>query len=222
MNRPFTICACVSMLAVSACLCDFIHAQRNAVRDIAAEQGDKTRELIKGEIEDAILPRLDALAKTVDARSAAGLAVVRSDLKTELDGARKDTLGFLAETNLHIGQIAESTESLSIIAEYLRAPLDESQQTLASIRTAVERASPQLDGLLAASKVTAGEAAQTMRVVRDAAPQGVAAAVQLEQHFDGIAADVERVADKYVKPKTKKEKALEILTLVGIATLHIL
>jgi hypothetical protein len=74
---------------------------------------------------------------------------------------------------------------------------------------------PQMLGLVAASKVTAGETAQTMRTVRDAAPKIVASVADVGNSADGIAADVQREADEATKPKRWWQKILGPIYTVG-------
>jgi len=172
------------------------------------------------------MPRVDRTLAIVDKRS--GQAVAQVSLARKDTSQKLQSLGDIvaietATANHSIARIADAAAVLEALERDVQPVFSETATTLTSIDSGVKILTPQILGLAAATKVTMGETAQTMRVVRDQAPRAISAAVDLEGHVDAIAADVERVADKIVRPKTKKQQILGFFEMVaGVAVAHVL
>ena len=226
MNLPITVCACIGILSVSGSLSWFIIRQDGVAQAAISQQGADMRRLIRSEIEGQLMPRVDRTLSIVDNRSGQAVAQVslaRRDTSQKLASLGDIAAIELATANHSIARIADSATVLQSVERDVAPVLVQSAETLAAIDHGIKLLTPQVLGLTAATKVTMGETAQTMRVVRDQAPRAISAAVDLEGHADAIAADVERVADKIVRPKSKKERVLGFIELIaGVAVAHVL
>jgi hypothetical protein len=129
------------------------------------------------------LARVDTLTAVLDRRTGEALGIADSRLSGAvgaLDGVRGDLHPIL--TNV-ASVTAHADEAAAVLLRRDALPA----QTL---------------GLIAAAKVTAGETAQTMRTVRDAAPKLAESAVGVGKSADGIAADIHAITADIAKPKT--------------------
>lgn len=148
--------------------------------------------------------QIAAMRQMVDQRTGDALALV---------DRRADALTAAADA-----QLDAANATLAGIRTDLSPALQNSQRLIADTDKAVNDLHPQLLGLVAASKVTAGETAQTMRQVKDATPAMVQSVQSVAKSFDGIAADVKKEADDITKPKTWWQKVLgPVYTAVRLA-----
>lgn len=127
------------------------------------------------------------------------LQVIEADAHEQIGAALAIANGQLSTLNETIeansetitGQIAAQSSDLS---EHLKLTLDNATQLEADADTTVKDLRPQLLGLTAAAKITAGETAQTLKTVRDNAKP-------IADDFHRAADDVTREADYLTAPK---------------------
>ena len=162
--------------------------------------------------------RTEVLAQVTDARRDLGqqVTLARRDLldrtQHEVAALRTDVMREVGEirtaADRRVGDTLARVDSALGTAEGLRSDLrpveDAAQSTLHDADRAVADLHPQLLGLVAASKVTAGETAQTMRDFRDAFPSFIAQGNAIADNvniatvqFSGVATNLNRLT----KPK---------------------
>jgi len=128
---------------------------------------------------DKALDITDQTSKMVDTR----LADITTKMTAQLDKA-----------NASIAEVAK-------VREDLRPVLGEAQETLNQTSGTIAVLRPQALGLMAATKVTMGTVAQTMRTVKDATPKLADATVQTGQNVAGITKDFHTFTSEFVKPQ---------------------
>lgn len=133
------------------------------------------------------------------------ITALRADLVQEADYARAD----LSET-VAFGFNLVDTHATNV-EKLIATPLNSAGDALSEFNVIEHDIRPQIGGLLGASKITMGETAQTLKIVRDAAPQFVRSQEKIAEHIEAITNDVAIITDKVVKPKTKKQVLLELL-----------
>jgi hypothetical protein len=214
------------MLSVSFCLCDFLETQKHVLQNTITEQGNALRDLIQSEVNNEILPRLDSAGLQVDETVTGSIASIQAGVNAEFHPIQKQLVKTLATTEKDLDAVTTSLEETSAQVGRLEAaiagPLDSAQQTFASIKTATDESLPFALGAIAAAKVTLGETAQTMKVVRDAAPRAVESAVDIEEQMDGVASDIHAAVDRYLKPKTWKQKLFGAAVVIATGAVHLL
>jgi hypothetical protein len=220
-----TVCICI--LALTGCLCLAILDGRALVKaqfGVAQKEGAKTRDLadrhakqIEQDIRlrlDAVLVRVDTLTNKADTQLTGARADIKEigDLFSSRVDAVKDSL--IAEIHPVMANAAQITANAASIT----AHADEASAILFR-RDALPA---QLLGVTAAAKVTLGETAQTMRTVRDAAPEISAAAIKVSNSVASIADSGAQEAKKFTAPQTRREKIMLWLQLVPRLALKIL
>lgn len=217
MKRFALLALALSMLAVSYFICDLLHTMKVTVAAIPAElvdQADKLRTASLSEIDrQAKGIRRDVMQQTGKVLTLADqqLTATRADLKqtvaqslasviAPIDGIRSDLQPVLDHAT-NISAHADEASAILLRRDALPA------QTL---------------GLIAASKVTAGEMAQTMKTFRDAAPQIVASSVQVAASAASIADSGAKEAKLLTAPQTLRQKIVAWLELIPRIALKIL
>jgi len=174
---------------------------------------------IPGEIQATRAALLSAVS-SADAHLDAELGGVRRDLVGQSDAWREDTLERVdtftrvaaSELTTANGTLADAAARLEPAAEaalgHAGTTIQQAQALLATADKGVADLHPQLLGLVAAAKVTAGETAQTMRTVRDAMPQVLVTVQDIGKHVDATTEASQRAS----------EKTAEIMTNFATAT----
>ena len=195
MKTILQICGCALLAALTGLVLYAVQFVRVATATVSA---------LPYEVSDtraALVDEVRAARKDIAARSERQVAALRKDAMAEAGEIRQTADRRVGDT------LARADRALSAV-EGLRgdlAPvLDAAQSTLHQADRTVSDLHPQLLGLVAASKVTAGETAQTMRDFRGAVPsfiaQGntIAANVNVAtSEFSGVATNLNRLT----KPK---------------------
>lgn len=173
--------AAAALAAVAVCLCLAILDGRALVKaqfGVAQREADKTRVMVREEIQTTrteLLARVDALGpqvrseargivQTLDGRAGAIQATADARLASIEEKADKQ----LTETN----RILEA--GVRDIRGDMRPVFAEAHETLSQASGTIAVLRPQALGLMAASKVTAGESAQAARRFDAALPQFLA------------------------------------------------
>ena len=191
--RQVFVCALLAALTgLAVCAIQLVRA---ATATVAALPGEvqATRK--------ALVEQVQAARKDVLVRSERQMAALRQDLMAEAGAIRQ-------AADRRVGDTLARADATLATAEALRGDLkpviEATEDTLRDTDRTVTDLHPQLLGLVAASKVTAGETAQTMRDFRNAVPgflsQGQAIASNASaatERFSGVADNLNRIT----KPK---------------------
>ena len=151
------------------------------------------------------LARVDRLTDKADAQ----LTALRTDALVRVDqltGRADAQLSTLNATATALQQ--QTTATIGAVQLDLGSFEDAATAVLVTTNKTVSDLHPQLLGLVAAAKVTAGETAQTMREVKTAAPEMVKSVQGIAASADGIAADAKLEADEITRPKRWWQKIL--------------
>lgn len=196
------------VLAVCACVCALVLSVRATVVCLPAQVDGYARSLL------ADVHGARTAVESVPALADAQITSAQESLFGEIRGARADLGRSLAALDTQVSRALtiadsrakEATGSIAGLRADLKPVLASTDELLMQSSGAVAVIRPQALGLIAAAKVTAGETAQTMRTVRDAAPEIAGSAIGVGKSVDGIAADVHTMTSDFVKPKTFWQK----------------
>jgi len=215
--KPYLLMAiAICVVAVSGCLCALLLTLRATVADIPA-QIQATRSALVDQIATlriSTLADIDAQAKTMRSTAVNQLTVIRKDALAEAEAYRTMADRQLTATRADLRlSVDASIAKLVGPIEGVRFDLHPVLANAAAFEVHADKAlvdlHPQMLGLIAASKVTAGETAQTMRTVRDAAPRFAATSEVTNEQIAGVATDLHKLADKFTGPMTLKQKIWE-------------
>jgi hypothetical protein len=191
--RQIFVCALLAALTgLTVCAMVLVRAATATVSALPGEV-DAARAALAGEV--------GAARKDVLTRSERQVAALRKDVLAEVGEIRLDAdrrVGdTLARADLALGTAEGLRRDMQPLLDAAEGTLHDTDRTVADLH-------PQLLGLVAASKVTAGETAQTMREVRNAVPsfitQGQAITANVNTatvEFSGVATNLNRLT----KPK---------------------
>jgi hypothetical protein len=203
------ICVCALLAALTGlivCTIQLVHAATTTVSALPGEVC-ATRAALVAEVQAA---RQDVLV-----RSERQFEALRKDLLAEAGEMRlmadRRVGDTLAKADLALNTAEEVRRDLQPVVEAaqgmrhdLQPVLEAAQGTLRDADRTVTDLHPQLLGLVAASKVTAGETAQTMRDIRGAVPSFIAQGQKITgnvdtatMEFSGVASNLNRIT----KPK---------------------
>jgi hypothetical protein len=195
MKTILQICGCALLAALTGLVVCTINLVRTATATVSALQGEAIA------TRAALVDEVRAARKDVLARSERQVAALRKDVMAEAGEIRRTADRRAGDTLSKADMVLETAEGLR---HDLQPVLAAVQSTLHDTDRTVIDLHPQLLGLVAASKVTAGETAQTMRDFRFAVPsfiaQGntIAANVNVAaSQFSGVATNLNRLT----KPK---------------------
>ena len=213
-RNPLIYASSVAVLAVASCLCLAILDTRNLIKaqfGVGQREGEKTRELADRharQIEQDLRLRLDAMIGRVD------VAISKTDVRT--GEALSVVREFRTTADARLASIQDQVErTTNGIRADVRPMLDNAASIEAHTDKAVVDLHPQVLGLVAAAKVTAGQAAQTMREVERATPALLEDAQGIADSVDGIATDAHSITADIAKPKTFWGKAKAFLETAG-------
>ena len=195
MKTILQICGCALLAALTGLVVCTIDLVRTATAAVSALTGEAIA------TRAALVDEVRAARKDVLARSEQQVAALRKDVMAEAGEIRQTADRRVGDTLSKADMLFETAEGLR---HDLQPVLAAVQSTLHDTDRTVNDLHPQLLGLVAASKVTAGETAQTMRDFRFAVPsfiaQGntIAANVNVAtSQFSGVATNLNRLT----KPK---------------------
>ena len=195
MKIILQICVCALLAASTGLVVCTIELVRSATVTVSALPAEvsATRAALVDEVRAA---RKDALV-----RSERQVAALRKDLMAEA-GAIRETADrrvgdTLARADAALQTVEEARRDLQPVLAAAQGTLHEADRTVTDLH-------PQLLGLVAASKVTAGETAQTMRDFRNAVPSFITQGQRISANvdtatlqFSGVASNLNRLT----KPK---------------------
>jgi hypothetical protein len=189
------ICVCALLAALTWLVLCAIALVREATVTVSALPGEVSATRV------ALVSEVQAARKDVLARSEREVAALRKDVLAEAGEIRQAADRRVGDTLARADAALDTAEGLR---RDMKPVLDAAQDTLHDADRTVADLHPQLLGLVAASKVTAGETAQTMRDLRGAVPgflaQGQAIAGNAQTatlEFSSVAANLNRLT----KPK---------------------
>lgn len=192
--KPFRdLCVCLALLALAAALASVplnIGLPKYAVNQLSekldraiAREGERTRTaalVAIGESRADVLAAVHTELLAARVEASAHLVGITGVLDRRAQSLQSDlnTHGLILEQIAahELGRAGDQVEQIGT----------EAQATLAESRRTVHDLHPQLLGLVAAGKVTSGEAAQTLRVIRDATPSTVRDVQSTVKHVDEI------------------------------------
>ncbi len=148
-----------------------------------------------------LLAHLDKLEARADSRLGGIQRDANSQLTRAIDKADSQLIRALERVDIALGEIHATSVNLAPILGHvgqITAHADEASAILFR-RDALPA---QILGVLGATKVTMGETAQAMKVIRDSAPQVSLSTIATAKSIEGIAADVHQVTSAYLKPRT--------------------
>jgi hypothetical protein len=174
-----------------------------------AREGDRTREAALAAVADT--------AERLNSEIAAARRDVLASANAQINATRRD---LLAEVQATLARADRAVAVWEQLREEVRPLVADADQTLLAAHASIVQIRPEALGLVAAAKVTAGETAQTMRTVRDAAPSLAQSVESVSTSAAGIAGDVKRAADAATRPKRWWEKVLgPVYTAAKLITL---
>jgi hypothetical protein len=189
------ICVCALLAALTGLVVCTIQLVRAATSAVSALPGEisATRSELVNEVRSA---RKDVLV-----RSERQVAALRQDAVMEAGEIRETADRRVGDT---LARADEALNSVEGLRRDLKPVLDAAQDTLHDADRTVADLHPQLLGLVAASKVTAGETAQTMRDFRSAVPSFIAQGQKISANVDTATLEFSGVAtnlNRLTKPK---------------------
>jgi predicted phage tail protein len=195
MKVILQMCVCALLAALTGlavCAIELVRTTTATVSALPGQVMETRRELL-----DAVrAARTDVLA-----RSERQVAALRKDVMAEADEIRETADRRVGDT---LARADAALESAAGLRRDLQPVLSTAQATLHDADRTVADLHPQLLGLVAASKVTAGETAQTMRDFRNAVPNFLAQGQRITANvntatseFSGVATNLNRLT----KPK---------------------
>jgi len=224
VKRYLPAAAAVSILAVSGCLCALILTVRSTVAavppQITAARADLTAQM--NALRRDGLAEIEVQGKAFRRTGVNQLAVIRKDALAEIDATRS---GLLQRADHVTDRVDDQLSTLNdrvapvlANAASIEAHADEGVAILAR-RDALPA---QVLGLIAASKVTAGETAQTMKALRDAAPQFIATGAVTNTQIAGVVTDLHTLTTKFTRPLTLKQKIWEGFKATALLLGHLI
>jgi hypothetical protein len=195
MKIILQICVCALLAASTGLVVCTIELVRSATDTVSALPAEMiaTRAALVDEVRAA---RRDVLG-----RSERQVAALRKDLMAETDEIRATADRRVGDTLARADAALETAEGLR---RDLQPVLAAAQGTLHEADRTVTDLHPQLLGLVAASKVTAGETAETMRDFRSAVPSFIAQGQRISANVDAATLQFSGVAsnlNRLTKPK---------------------
>jgi len=198
------VCVLLAALAVLAVCAIFFVLAATAV--VAAVPGEvrATRAALLAEVQAIrhdLTGQIEAARQDVLSRSERQVAALRTDVMdqaTQLQQAADRRIGdTLARADIALGTASDLRGDVKPVLDAAGDTLRRTSQAVADLR-------PQLLGLIAASKVTAGETAQTMRDVRGAVPGFLGQGQDIAKNFQVATLHLSAVGDnldRLTKPR---------------------
>ncbi len=195
MKIILQVFVCALLTALTGLVVSTIELVRVATTTVSTLPGeiDVTRTALVDEVRSA---RKDVLT-----RSERQVAALREDVMAEAGEIRETADRRVGDTLARADSVLQTAEGLR---GDLRPVLDAAQGTLRDAGRTVDDLHPQLLGLVAASKVTAGETAQAMRDFRGAVPNFLSQGQRISANVDTATSQFSGVAtnlNRLTKPK---------------------
>jgi hypothetical protein len=171
---------------------------------VLVRTGTATIAVLPGEVIDtraALVEEVRAARTEVMTRSERQVAALRKDVMAQADEIRQTADRRVGDSLARVDAVLDTAEELR---HDLQPVLAAAQSTLHDTDRTVADLHPQLLGLVAASKVTAGETALTMRDFRFAVPSFIAQGNTIAANVNVAAAQFSGVAtnlNRLTKPK---------------------
>lgn len=195
MKIILQICVCALLATLTGLAVCAIELVRTATAAVSALPDEVTATRV------ALLNEVRAARQDVLARSERQLAAMRKDALSEVDEMRTtadrrvgDTL---ARADAALATVDELRREIEPVLTTAQGTLHDADRTVADLH-------PQLLGLVAASKVTAGETAQTMRDIRRAVPDFISQGQKITTNVGTATSEFSSVAtnlNRLTKPK---------------------
>jgi hypothetical protein len=195
MKTILRICVCALLAALTGLVVYTIELVRTATAVVSTLPGEVTATRC------VLVDEVRAARKDVLARSEREVAALRRDVMAEAGEIRAAADRRVGDTLARADIALATTEALR---HDLQPVLVAAQSTLHNADRTVVDLHPQLLGLVAASKVTAGETAQTMRDVRFAVPNFIDQGQRITTNVNTATAEFSGVAtnlNRLTKPK---------------------
>jgi len=195
MKIILQICVCALLAALTGLVVSAIELVRTTTATVSALPGQVSA------ARSALVDEVRAARKDVLSRSERQIAALRHDVMAEAGAIRQTADRRVGDTLARADAALDTAEGLR---RDLKPVLDAAQGTLHDTDRTVADLHPQLLGLVAASKVTAGETAQTMRDFRTVVPSFIAQGQRISANVDTAAAEFSGVAtnlNRLTKPK---------------------
>jgi hypothetical protein len=186
---------CVLLAALTGLVMSTIEFVRAATSTVS---------MLPGEIavtRTALVDEVRAARKDVLVRTDRQITALRGDVMTEAGAMRETADQRVGDTLARADAVLQAASELR---SDLKPVLDAAQGTLHDADRTVADLHPQLLGLVAASKVTAGETAQTMRDFRTAVPSFISQGQRITANVDTATSEFSGVAsnlNRLTKPK---------------------
>ena len=195
MKTISQICVCALLTALTGLAVCAIELVRTTMATVSALPGEvsATRAALVNEVRAA---RQDVLL-----RSERQVSALRRDVMAEAGEIRQTADQRVGDTLARADAVLDTAAGLR---RDLQPVLDAAQGTLHEADRTVADLHPQLLGLVAASKVTAGETAQTMRDFRSAVPNFITQGQRISANVNTATAEFSGVAtnlNRLTKPK---------------------
>jgi multidrug resistance efflux pump len=196
------IFVCALLAALTMLVASAIQLVRVTTATISALPGEveTTRAALLGEVRAA---RQDVLNRTDRQMTA-----LRQDAIAEADEIRQSADQRVAETLAQTDALVQAAQGLRSdlqpVLASAQGTLNDAGRTLHDADRTVDDLHPQLLGLVAASKITAGETAQTMRDFRTAVPSFIEQGQRISGNVDKATSEFSGVAtnlNRLTKPK---------------------
>lgn len=190
--RDILICFCLAATGgVLVCVMLLLHAATVAVAAIPARIGYGASALT-AEVHGArvdLLSRVDVAQSAIQSRAERQIAAARVSLSKQIGNA-VSVLDRRVGDSLAVAtdQLSRANESIAGLRSDLQPVVAGAVAVESHADKAVVDLHPQMLGLVAASKVTAGETAQTMRDVQRAVPALLTATQDAVDHIDAASA----------------------------------
>jgi hypothetical protein len=186
---------CALLAALTGLAFSTIELVRAATATVSALPGEI------GVTRAALVDEVRSARKDVVSRSDRQVTALRKDVMAEAGEIRETADRRVGDTLARADAVLETAEALR---GDLKPVLDAAQGTLHDADRTVEDLHPQLLGLVAASKVTAGETAQAMRDFRGAVPNFLSQGQRITANVDTATSEFSGVAtnlNRLTKPK---------------------
>ncbi len=138
---------------------------------------------------------VDSLPGIVNKRLGEAIAEIRAvrvSTSEQVTGARQDIVSISAKLDPPLEALTLAVGNLSQIRDDLQPALQETRRALENVTLTTHDLRPQLLGLVAAGKVTLGQAALTAREVERATPDALASFKNIELSLQGSASTFDK------------------------------
>lgn len=188
-----TTAAAIALVAV--CLALALLDGRNLIKaqfGVGQKEADKTRALIRQEVQttrNELLARADALGPQVRAEERRIVKILDARLASIQTTANTRIADIADKADK---QLTQANQTIVNMRGDLRPVFDQAQETLSQASGTIAVLRPQTLGLIAATKVTMGNAAQASIAFNAALPEFIGIGRQFGQSSNRIANNVER------------------------------